>query len=79
MTAIARVSPIFDDGAVSLTNDCVYGLTTSGIRTADFDTAEAIGARVGTGAVHMNRRGHLYPAPGRPGLTRPSSRNLRKI
>ena len=50
-----------DEEAIALMNDCVYGLTAS-IWTADFDTAAAIGARIETGTVFMNRCDYLDPA-----------------
>ncbi len=50
-----------DEEAIALMNDCVYGLTAS-IWTADFDIAAAIGARIETGTVFMNRCDYLDPA-----------------
>ncbi|NWH07169.1 MAG: aldehyde dehydrogenase family protein [Alphaproteobacteria bacterium] len=50
-----------DDAAVSLMNDSHYGLTAS-IWTSDTDAAEAIGRRVETGTVFMNRCDYLDPA-----------------
>ncbi len=50
-----------DDEAVALMNDCCYGLTAS-IWTSDVEAAEAIGARIETGTVFMNRADYLDPA-----------------
>jgi len=50
-----------DEEAIALMNDCVYGLTAS-VWTADFDKAAAIGARIETGTVFMNRCDYLDPA-----------------
>jgi acyl-CoA reductase-like NAD-dependent aldehyde dehydrogenase len=50
-----------DDEAVALMNDSPYGLTAS-IWTADLDAAVAIGDRVDTGTVYLNRCDHLDPA-----------------
>ncbi len=50
-----------DDEAIRLMNDSPYGLTAS-IWTADPDRAEAIGARLQTGTVFMNRCDYLDPA-----------------
>ncbi len=50
-----------DDEAVALMNDSPYGLTAS-IWTADPEAAAAIGARVETGTVFMNRCDYLDPA-----------------
>ena len=50
-----------DDAAIRLMNDCRYGLTAS-IWTEDADTAAAIGARIETGTVFMNRADYLDPA-----------------
>ncbi|MEP0324012.1 aldehyde dehydrogenase family protein, partial [Bauldia litoralis] len=49
-----------DDEAVSLMNDSPYGLTAS-IWTADTDRAAALGARIETGTVFMNRCDYLDP------------------
>ncbi len=49
-----------DDEAVDLMNDSDYGLTAS-IWTRDVDAARAIGARVETGTVYMNRCDYLDP------------------
>ncbi|MFI5010911.1 MAG: aldehyde dehydrogenase family protein [Hyphomicrobiales bacterium] len=50
-----------DEEAVSLMNDSPYGLTAS-IWSSDTDAAEAIGDRVETGTVFMNRCDYLDPA-----------------
>lgn len=50
-----------DDEAVGLMNDSCFGLTAS-IWTADADAAEALGERVETGTVFMNRCDYLDPA-----------------
>jgi acyl-CoA reductase-like NAD-dependent aldehyde dehydrogenase len=84
-----------DEQAISLMNDCRYGLTAS-IWTRDADTAAAIGAELETGTVFMNRADYLDPAlcwTGRKetgrgaalshlgylSLTRPKSYHLRKL
>ncbi len=50
-----------DDEAVGLMNDSKYGLTAS-VWTADTDAALAIGDRIATGTVFMNRCDYLDPA-----------------
>ncbi len=50
-----------DDEAVRLMNDSRFGLTAS-IWTRDADAAEAIGDRIETGTVFMNRCDYLDPA-----------------
>ena len=50
-----------DDEAIALMNDSPYGLTAS-IWTADTEHAIAIGDRVETGTVFMNRCDYLDPA-----------------
>jgi acyl-CoA reductase-like NAD-dependent aldehyde dehydrogenase len=50
-----------DEEAVALMNDSPYGLTAS-IWTTDLDAAVAIGDRVATGTVYLNRCDHLDPA-----------------
>ncbi len=50
-----------DDEAVQLMNDSVYGLTAS-IWTRDADAAAAIGNRLATGTIFMNRCDYLDPA-----------------
>ncbi|MEL6644677.1 MAG: aldehyde dehydrogenase family protein [Pseudomonadota bacterium] len=50
-----------DDEAIALMNDSHYGLTAS-IWTRDVAAAEALGARVETGTVFMNRADYLDPA-----------------
>ena len=50
-----------DDEAIRLMNDCVFGLTCS-LWTGDTAAAEAIGRRLETGTVFMNRCDYLDPA-----------------
>ncbi len=50
-----------DDEAIRLMNDSPYGLTAS-VWTQDYDTAAAIGTRIETGTVFMNRADYLDPA-----------------
>ena len=50
-----------DDEAVRLMNDSLYGLTAS-VWTTDVGAAEAIGTRIETGTVYMNRCDYLDPA-----------------
>ena len=50
-----------DEEAIALMNDSPYGLTAS-IWTADMEHAVAIGDRVETGTVFMNRCDYLDPA-----------------
>jgi acyl-CoA reductase-like NAD-dependent aldehyde dehydrogenase len=50
-----------DDEAVQLMNDSPYGLTAS-IWTTDTDRAAAIGDRIETGTVFMNRCDYIDPA-----------------
>ena len=50
-----------DDEAIALMNDSPYGLTAS-IWSGDVDAAEAIGDRVETGTVFLNRCDYLDPA-----------------
>ncbi|KEO50839.1 aldehyde dehydrogenase family protein [Thioclava pacifica] len=50
-----------DEEAIAAMNDCDYGLTCS-LWTADPVRAEAIGARLQTGTVFMNRCDYLDPA-----------------
>lgn len=50
-----------DEEAIALMNDSPFGLTAS-IWTEDYDTAAAIGARIETGTVFMNRADYLDPA-----------------
>ncbi len=49
-----------DDEAVTLMNDSPYGLTAS-IWTTDMDRAAALGSRIETGTVYMNRCDYLDP------------------
>jgi acyl-CoA reductase-like NAD-dependent aldehyde dehydrogenase len=50
-----------DEEAIRLMNDCKFGLTAS-LWTKDAKRAEAIGARLETGTVFMNRCDYLDPA-----------------
>jgi acyl-CoA reductase-like NAD-dependent aldehyde dehydrogenase len=50
-----------DDAAIDLMNDSAYGLTAS-VWTADADAAVAIGDRIDTGTVYLNRCDYLDPA-----------------
>ena len=50
-----------DDEAVQLMNDSAYGLTAA-IWTADIDAALAVGDRIETGTVFLNRCDYLDPA-----------------
>jgi len=50
-----------DEEALKLMNDCKYGLTAS-LWTADAARAAAIGARIETGTVFMNRADYLDPS-----------------
>jgi acyl-CoA reductase-like NAD-dependent aldehyde dehydrogenase len=50
-----------DDDAVRLMNDSDYGLTAS-IWSSDVDAAAALGDRVDTGTVYLNRCDYLDPA-----------------
>ncbi len=50
-----------DETAIQLMNDSRFGLTAS-IWTQDIEAAEAIGARIETGTVFMNRCDYLDPA-----------------
>ena len=50
-----------DEEAIALMNDSDYGLTAS-VWTKDTDRAQAIGARIETGTVFMNRCDYLDPA-----------------
>lgn len=59
---VVGIMPVKDDAeAISLMNDCAYGLTAS-IWTADAGAARAIGAQIQTGTVLMNRCDYLDPA-----------------
>lgn len=49
-----------DEEAITLMNDSIYGLTAS-IWTRDLERAAAIGARIETGTVFMNRCDYLDP------------------
>jgi acyl-CoA reductase-like NAD-dependent aldehyde dehydrogenase len=59
---VVGIMPVKDDDeAIALMNDCRYGLTAS-VWTQDTEKAEAIGARIETGTVFMNRADYLDPA-----------------
>ena len=59
---VVGIMPVSDDEeAVRLMNDCRYGLTAS-VWTNDTAAAEALGARIETGTVFMNRADYLDPA-----------------
>jgi acyl-CoA reductase-like NAD-dependent aldehyde dehydrogenase len=59
---VVGIMPVRDDEeAIALMNDCRFGLTAS-IWTADAAAAEAIGDRIETGTVFMNRCDYLDPA-----------------
>ena len=59
---VVGIMPVKDDEeAIALMNDCQFGLT-SAIFTADAEAADAIGARLETGTVFMNRADYLDPA-----------------
>ena len=59
---VVGVMPVdSDDEAVDLMNDSAYGLTAS-VWTADADAAVAIGDRLDTGTVYLNRCDYLDPA-----------------
>lgn len=58
---VVGIMPVDDDDeAVALMNDSPYGLSAS-IWTADADAARAVGARIETGTVFMNRADYLDP------------------
>ena len=59
VVGIMRVTS--DDEAVALMNNSQYGLSAS-IWTSDLDAARAIGKRIETGTVFMNRADYLDPA-----------------
>ncbi len=59
---VVGIMPVADDdAAIELMNDSAYGLTAS-LWTADRDAARALGARLQTGTVFMNRCDYLDPA-----------------
>jgi len=59
---VVGIMPVRDDDeAVALMNDSPYGLTAS-LWTSDVARAEAIGDRIETGTVFMNRADYLDPA-----------------
>ncbi len=59
---VVGIMPVKDDEeAIALMNDSQFGLTAA-IFTADADAAEAIGQRLETGTVFMNRADYLDPA-----------------
>ena len=58
---VVGIMPVRDDDeAVALMNDSEYGLTAS-IWTRDAEVAEALGARIETGTVFMNRADYVDP------------------
>ena len=61
-----------DDEAIKLMNDSPYGLTAS-IWTTDMDRAAAIGDRVETGTVFMNRCDYVDPALSGPASRTPAA------
>ena len=59
---VVGIMPVKDDEeAIALMNDCRFGLTAS-IWSSDRETAEAIGDRIETGTVFLNRCDYLDPA-----------------
>jgi acyl-CoA reductase-like NAD-dependent aldehyde dehydrogenase len=59
---VVGIMPVKDDEeALKLMNDCEFGLTAS-LWTNDADRAAALGARIETGTVFMNRADYLDPA-----------------
>ncbi len=59
---IVGIMPVKDDEeAIALMNDSAYGLTAA-IYTRDAAAAEAIGDRIETGTIYMNRCDYLDPA-----------------
>ena len=59
---VVGIMPVKDDEeALKLMNDCEFGLTAS-LWTNDTDRAAALGARIETGTVFMNRADYLDPA-----------------
>ncbi len=59
---VVGIMPVAGDAeAIALMNDCRYGLTAS-VWTGDAVEAEAIGARLESGTVFMNRADYLDPA-----------------
>ncbi|MFC3615110.1 aldehyde dehydrogenase family protein [Lutimaribacter marinistellae] len=59
---VVGIMPVRDDEeAITLMNDCRFGLTAA-IYTRDVAAADAIGARLETGTVFMNRCDYLDPA-----------------
>ncbi len=93
---VVGIMPVKDDEeALTLMNDCRYGLTAA-IFTGDTEAAESLGARIETGTVFMNRADYLDPALcwtgcketgrgaalsalGYLSVTRPKSYHLRKL
>ena len=60
---VVGIMPVKDDEeAIALMNDSQFGLTAA-IFTKDAEAADAIGARLETGTVFMNRADYLDPAP----------------
>jgi acyl-CoA reductase-like NAD-dependent aldehyde dehydrogenase len=59
---VVGIMPVKDDEeALALMNDCDYGLTAS-LWTADPDRALALGRRIETGTVFLNRADYIDPA-----------------
>ena len=59
---VVGIMPVKDDEeAIALMNDCDFGLTAS-LWTKDVDRAMAVGDRIETGTVFMNRADYLDPA-----------------
>lgn len=59
---VVGIMPVAGDAeAIALMNNCRYGLTAS-VWTGDAAEAEAIGARLESGTVFMNRADYLDPA-----------------
>jgi acyl-CoA reductase-like NAD-dependent aldehyde dehydrogenase len=59
---VVGIMPVRDDEeALALMNDCDYGLTAS-LWTADPDRALALGRRIETGTVFLNRADYVDPA-----------------
>ena len=61
-----------DEEAIALMNDSHFGLTAS-LWTADVDRAMAIGDRIATGTVFMNRADYLDPDCAGPAASRPGA------
>lgn len=69
---VVGIMPVKEDGeAVALMNASPYGLTAS-LWTADIGRTEAVGDRIETGTVFMNRADYLDPAPRGRGARTPA-------